>query len=178
MKKMDNKEIDICLDDFPDNFIKLIIALLNDKDYSEKHNARITLVKKGKDIIPHIHKLLDSENSLLRMEAAKIAELIADRKSIPVLIDLLEDTETGIRWIAAEGLIRIGRQSISPLLRSIRNSRHPIFLYHGAHHVLAGLLHEKERNKFLPLLHSLENYNQMGENAPIEASKTLKTVYK
>lgn len=74
----------------------------------------------GKTIISQMHKLLDSENDSLRMEAAKIIELIADRRSIPLLINLLDDTKFDIRWIAAEGLIKIGRRSILPLLKSVR----------------------------------------------------------
>ena len=69
------------------------------------------------------------------MEAAKIIELIANRTSIPVLIDLLEDTEFDIRWIAAEGLIKIGRRTIRPLLRSVRDGKNSILLNEGAHHV-------------------------------------------
>ncbi|MGA2406446.1 MAG: hypothetical protein ABSF81_06815 [Bacteroidales bacterium] len=52
-----------------------------------------------------MHKLLDSKNGLLRTEAAKIVELIADKRSIPLLINLLDNNEFEIRWIAAEGLI-------------------------------------------------------------------------
>jgi len=60
----------------------------------------------GTEIIPQMHKLLGSPNRLLCMEAAKIVELIADRRSIPLLIGLLDDKEFEIRWIAAEGLIK------------------------------------------------------------------------
>jgi hypothetical protein len=178
MKKIDNSEIDIDLDDFPDNLVKLIIGLLDDKNYLEKHNARIALVGMGKHIIPHMHKLLASGNSTLRMEVAKVIELINDRRSIPLLIDLLEDKESGIRWIAAEGLVKIGRRTIMSLLRSVRDSKSPNFLYQGAHHVLNSLLSKKEKNKLPSLMLSLENYHELGGTAPVEASKALKTVFK
>jgi HEAT repeat protein len=70
------------------------------------------------------------------MEAAKIVELIADRRSIPLLINLLDDKEFEIRWIAAEGLIKIGRRSILPLLKSVRDGESSYFHNKGAHHVL------------------------------------------
>jgi hypothetical protein len=178
MKKNNNAEIDINLDDFPDKLVKLIIGLLDDKNYHKKHNARIALVRMGKDIIPHMHKLLASGNSALRMEVAKVIELITDRRSIPLLIDLLEDKESGIRWIAAEGLVKIGRRTILPLLKSVRDSKSQNFLYQGAHHVLNGLLSKKEKNKFLSLMLSLKNYHELGGTAPAEASKALKTVFK
>src|SRR5664280_2213328 len=72
----------------------------------------------GKTVIPQLHRLLDSKNDLLRSEAAKIVEPISDRRSIPFLIRLLDDKEFEIRWIAAEGLIKIGRRSILPLHRT------------------------------------------------------------
>ena len=178
MKKIDNPEIDINLDDFPDNLVKLITELIEDKHYPEKHNARIALVKMGKRIIPQMHRLLDYGNSELRLEAAKVVQLIADRKSIPILIELLGDNETDIRWIAAEGLVKVGRRSILPLLKSVRGSKSNVFLNQGTHHVLNSLLSEKERHKLGPLLHSLENYHQLGGTAPAEAANALKTVFK
>jgi len=120
MKKIDNTEIDNSLNDFPDNLVKFIKGSLDTKNFSKKLSARTSLVKMGKTIISQMHKLLDSENDSLRMEAAKIIELIADRRSIPLLINLLDDPKFDIRWIAAEGLIKIGRRSILPLLKSVR----------------------------------------------------------
>jgi len=178
MKKIDNHEIDINLDDFPDNLVKLIVGLLDDKNYPEKHNARITLVKMGKPIIPQMHKLLASRNGLLRKDVAKIIELIADRRSIPLLISLLDDMESDIRWIAAEGLIKIGRQCILPILKSIRDGKSSYFHNKGTHHVLNSLLYENEKKKLTPLLLSLDDYHELGETAPVEAFKALKTVFK
>jgi HEAT repeat protein len=178
MIKIDNSEIDINLKGFPENLVKLIIGLTDDKKYSKKHNTRDALVKMGKTIIPQMHKLLASENSLLRKEVAKVVELIADRRSIPFLINLLDDKESDIRWIAAEGLIKIGRQSILLLLKSISIGKSAHLLNKGAHHVLLGLLNESERDKLKPLLLSLEDYHQLAETAPVEASIALKTVFK
>jgi HEAT repeat protein len=178
MKNSDTPEIDINMDEFPDNLIKHINELIDDKNFPDKHNARIALVKLGKTIIPIMHKLLSSGVGRIRLEAAKVVELIADKRSIPLLIGLLEDKETGIRWIAAEGLVNIGRSSLLPLLRSIRDSRNPIFLYKGAHHVLNSLLNEKEKNEMQPLLLSLDNYLQLEGTSPVLASKALKTLTK
>ena len=177
MKKTDKSETDRILNDFPENLVKLINGLLDDKNYTIKHNAGKALVKKGKTIIPQMHKLLSSKNSLLRKEAARIVELIADRRSIPFLISLLEDKESDIRWIAAEGLVKIGRRSILPLLKSVRDSKNSYLLNKGAHHVLNSLLHEKEKKKLVPLMQSLGNYHQLGGIAPAETANALETVF-
>lgn len=177
MKKFKNSGIDNDLNYLPDNLIKLIKASLDAKNFTGKINARSSLVKLGKSIIPQMHRLLDSENGLLRMEAAKIVELIADRRSIPVLINLLDDKEFEIRWIAAEGLIKIGRRSIPPLLKSIRDDKSSFFKNKGAHHVLESLLYQSENKNLLSLLHSLDNYHELGGTAPVEAAAALKTVF-
>jgi len=122
--------------------------------------------------------LWNKQASQYIMEAAKIVELIADRRSIPFLIGLLDDTIFDIRWIAAEGLIKIGRPSICPLLKSVRNGKSSLIFNRGTHHILLSLVDEKEKNKLMPLLQSLDNYHELGGTAPVIASTALKTVYR
>jgi HEAT repeat protein len=178
MKKIDSTEIDNALTDFPINLAKLINESLDTKNSDKKLSARSTLVGMGKTIIPQLHRLLDSKNSLLRSEVAKIVELIADRRSIPFLIRLLDDKDFEIRWIAAEGLIKIGRRSILPLLKSVRDGESSYVHNKGTHHVLNGLLNESEKKKMSPLLLSLDDSSELGETAPVEASKAIKTIFK
>jgi HEAT repeat protein len=178
MNKNDSSEIDISLKDFPDNLTSLIKESLDSKNSVKKLAARNTLVGMGKTIIPKLHKLLNSENGLLRMEAAKIVELIADRRSIPFLINLLDDKEFEIRWIAAEGLIKIGRRAILPLLKSIRDGKSSFILNKGAHHVLQSLLNENEKKKLISFLLTLDDAQELGETAPVEASEAIKTIFK
>jgi hypothetical protein len=178
MNKNNNSEIDINLKDFPNNLTSLIKESLDSKNSVKKLTSRSTLVAMGKQIIPKLHRLLNSENGLLRMEAAKIVELIADRRSIPFLINLLNDKEFEIRWIAAEGLIKIGRLAILPLLKSIRDGKSSFILNKGAHHILLSLLKEDEKIKLTALLLSLDDAQELGETAPVEASEAIKTIFK
>jgi HEAT repeat protein len=178
MKNVTNTCTDITLYTFPVNLVKLISALSDDEDYSNKKNARITLERMGKKVIPQLHKLLTSENSLLRMEAAKIIKAIADRRSIPLLITLLDDIEFDIRWTAAEGLIKIGRKSITPLLKAIRDGKSSLLLNKRAHHILNDLLLKSEKEKLSSLMLSLDDYLGLIEIAPVEAQNALKTYKK
>ena len=178
MNKNDTSEIDITLKDFPENLTSLIKESLDSKNSVKKLAARSTLVGMGKQIILKLHRLLNSENGLLRMEAAKIVELIADRRSIPFLLNLLDDKEFEIRWIAAEGLIKIGRPAILPLLKSIRDGKSSFIHNKGAHHVLLSLLKEDEKIKLIALLLSLDDAKELGETAPVEASEAINTLFK
>ncbi|MGC1390734.1 MAG: HEAT repeat domain-containing protein [Bacteroidales bacterium] len=177
MNKKDITEIDISLKDFPDNISSLIRESLDSENSVKKLTARSTLVGMGKPIIPKLNRLLSSENSFLRMEAAKIVELIDDSRSIPFLINLLDDKEFEIRWIAAEGLIKIGRRSILPLLKSIRDGESSFIFNKGAHHVLNDLLNESQKGKLSTLLLSLDDSHELGETAPVEASEAIKTIF-
>ena len=178
MNKNDSSEIDITLKEFPDHLASLIKESLDSKNTVNKLAARSKLVRMGKIIIPQIHKLLNSENPLLRMEAAKIVELIADKRSIPFLITLLDDKEFEIRWIAAEGLVKIGRRAILPLLKAIRDGKSSFIFNKGVHHVLLSLLNENEKNKLISLLLSLDDAKELGETAPVEAAEAIKIIFK
>jgi HEAT repeat protein len=173
MKINSNSEYDPVLRSLPDNITNLILELLDKKNFSLKIDARNTLVSMGKKILPQLHSVLSTESDNLRKEVVKIVELIADPKSIPILITLLDDTVFDIRWIATEGLIKIGRKSIVPLLKSIRDGKSSYFLDKRAHHVLENLLTEREKIDFEKLLHSLNDYLETREIAPIEAAKAL-----
>lgn len=166
---------DICLYNVPANITRLINALIDHNDYQKMNNARVALLKMGKSIIPQLHKLVCSDNSLLRMEVAKLIQLKADKRSIKVLINLLNDREFDIRWVAAEGLIRIGRKSIVPMLKAVSAGRSSLIMNKSVHQVLASLLLEEEKNGLQSLMQSLENYHGLHETAPVEALRALKT---
>jgi len=178
MKNHINSVAEISLKDFPVSFNVLFTDALDEKHFTNKLKARKRLVGMGKTILPQIHKLLTSGNGTLRREATKIVELIADPKSIPFLINMLDDIEFDIRWIAAEGLIKIGRRSIIPQLMALRDGKSSLFMDEGAHHVLNGLLFKNEKEELIPLMRSLENLHELRETVPVEAYKALKTVFR
>ena len=173
-----NPPIDNILSEFPARLVKIISEAIDESNIIRKIDARKHLVRMGKTIVPLLNKLLSSGNIVLRKEAAKIVSLIADRRSIPFLIELLNDKEFDIRWIAADGLIKIGRHSILPLLKSIRDGKSSLLLNEGAHHVLIELLKEDEKQRLESLLQSLDNHHTVGETSPTEAALALKTVFK
>jgi len=177
MKNSDTSEITTALKDLPENVSDLVKGSLDANNFSKKIDNRNALVKMGPYIIPKMHKLLVSDIDALREEAARVVELIADKRSIPFLIDLLDDRIFEIRWIAAEGLVRTGRKCILPLLKSVRDGRSSFFFNKGAHHVLITLLDARERKKVMPLLLSLEDTLELGETAPVEADNAINLLF-
>lgn len=115
--------------------ISELISLLKSENGIERKNARDKLVAKGKVVIEYLNELLDSPKHLHRWEAVKTLEEIAEPDSIPILIQALDDDKSDVRWIAAEGLIKIGKQSLKPLLKALTKKTDSVFLLEGAHHV-------------------------------------------
>ena len=128
-------------------------------------------------IIPYTNISFTPENEWMGAEVAKIISFVADKRSIPALINLLEDNESDIRWIASESLIRIGRKSIIPLLKSLRDGK--LFLYPArVHHVLQSLLTLNEKKELQDLLDNLADSPEKLEIATIEASVVLNQTFR
>ena len=147
-KKIDNAEL------------QKLIETLGSDDGMERKKAREALVKKGKEVTDFLMELLSHPKHIYRWEAVKTLEEIGDPDSIPFFIQALEDDKSDIRWIAAEGLIKLGMQSVVPLLDTIIDKSDSVFVLEGAHHIFYDL-HEK---RLLPagfpiekLLSSLKN---------------------
>jgi len=99
-------------------FKHLLESLLSDRG-TERKKARKALVASGKKALHYLKELVHHPKHFYRWEALKTMEEIADPESIPVFIEALEDDESDIRWIAAQGLIKLGGLSLIPLLKAI-----------------------------------------------------------
>ncbi len=105
----------------------------------KREQAREFLVKAGSKSLPFVTELLDSEKHKHRWEAMKVIAEIGTTDSIPVLLDGLVDESGDIRWIASEGLIRVGKFSVKPLLELILDKHDSVFALNGAHHIISEL---------------------------------------
>lgn len=119
--------------------IKKLLGDLGSKNGIDREKARHALVAKGKDMIDYLMEYISHPKHTYRWEAVKTLEGINDPASIPLYIRALEDDESDVRWIAAEGLIRLGKQSVMPLLKAIIETENSSFVLSGAHHVIYAL---------------------------------------
>lgn len=115
-------------------------------------------------------------NERLKAEYAEVVRFIADKRSIPALINLLDDNDQEVRWIASEAIIKIGRDSIIPLLRTIRDGRHFCFPS-VVHNVLQNLLTVTERESLQELLRCLAVFPNKPKTATFEADLALKYTF-
>lgn len=172
VNKTEYNYIDLDLKEYSKEVAPLIVGLVSEQSH-ERKDARKKLVNMGKDIVPQIHKTLFSKNKLLKWEAARTIKEIGDASSIPVFIQLLEDPESDIRWIAAEGLINAGRESIVPLLKEIMAKGDSHYIRNGVHHVFRELFDDVEKKLFHQLQHALQHYTESSEFAQVEAAKAI-----
>jgi len=131
--------------------IKQLLNALGSEDGMERKKARKKLVAKGTDMIDYLMELVHHPKHIYRWEALKTMEEIRDVSCIPLFIEALEDDESDIRWIAAEGLIKLGIQSIRPILKALVEKPASTFTLAGAHHVFYDLKKSNELPKDFPV---------------------------
>jgi HEAT repeat protein len=135
--------------------INTLIVGLRAKDGMVRQKARRRLVAMGKPAVPFLTKLLQDAREQTRWEAAKALGAIADPEASKALTSAMEDEDFDVRWLAAEALIRLGRDGLPSLLRALAERSNSVWLRDGAHHVLTSL--SKKRMKILlkPMLSAL-----------------------
>ncbi|NOY07094.1 MAG: HEAT repeat domain-containing protein [Chlorobi bacterium] len=156
--------------------IKQLLETLGGDDGMERKKARRELVAMGIDVIDYLMELVHHPKHIYRWEALKTMEEIGEPVSIPLFIEALEDDESDIRWIAAEGLIKLGDRSIKPLLRALIEKSGSIFILAGAHHVFYDLKKAGKLPKDFPvdkLLFELKSPEWKGSVKPL-ADELLK----
>lgn len=112
-----------------------LVADLRSEDGMVRERARNSLVAMRHDAVVRLIPLLADDHEHVRWEAAKALGAIVDVRAAEPLVAALEDEASGTRWVAAEGLIALGRAGLLPLLRALAAGAPSAWLRAGAHHV-------------------------------------------
>ncbi len=142
-----------------EEILNQLIKSFYSEDGIQREKARYELVSIGKPAVEYLIGLQYSPREWVRWEAIKTLSQIADPEAIPILINALENHDFDVRWLAAEGLIEIGKDSIRPLLESLISGSNSKYMLEGAHHVLKGLEFKKVFKDYDGLIKKLEKYN-------------------
>ncbi len=129
-------------------------------------NARRTLVSIGHDAVPWLVEALGNKREWVRWEATKALGQIADPAATDALIKALQDDMFDVRWLAAEGLIAIGKKAVPPMLRDLIANPSSTWLREGVHHVL----HDMDRGDWdeilKPVMAALDSFEPSLEVLP------------
>ena len=154
--------------------IPALIATLAGNDGLERQRARESLVDIGKPAVAALIEVLAAPDSNyhMRWEAAKALSDLEDPEAASMLVNALEDEDFGVRWLAAEGLIALGRDGLSPLLKALVKRSNSTSLREGAHHVLRMLDDAELHYQVAPVLAALEDVEPILE-VPVAAHAAL-----
>jgi len=148
--------------------IDSLSADLASPDAMVRTKARKSLLTIGGPSVPSLIRMLSHAKPHVRWEAAKALGGIANPIAASALVNALEDPDSDVRWLAAEGLVALGRDGLRPLLAALLEQAEPCSLYQGALHVCRALARKKELGPiFRPLLAILR---QPWENMAVPAA--------
>jgi len=151
-----------------------LVTDLGSKDGLVRVRARLSLVAIGEQAVGPLVKALAHRNKWVRWEAAKALGQIGDLTAAEALVRALEDEVFDVRWLAAEGLITLGRGALLPLLHALVERSDSEWLREGAHHVFHDLVKGRPElwDVLQPVLAALEDVEPSLE-APIAAEDAL-----
>lgn len=156
--------------------IRDLITTLMGQDGLARKRAREQLLEIGAAAVPSLLPLLSNKQTYVCWEAAKTLSEIGDPRAMPALVQALEHDDPGIRWMAAEGLIRVEQAGLPLLLEALVEHGGSIRLREGADHILKILAKNEnlpaQAEQVLQALHGTASATE----TPRAAKMTLETM--
>ncbi len=153
--------------------IQQLVGDLSSRDWVARHKARTLLASFGDDSVEPVAQLLGDAREQTRWEAAKTLSDVCSPAAAPALVKALTDEDSfGVRWVAAQGLIKLGRGGLEPLLVELMEHPRSVYLRVGAHHVLYELRRHGLADLVEPVLAALGSFSPRVE-LPFVAREAL-----
>lgn len=158
-----------------DENLKSLMKMLESKDGLVRQKARIALVEMGDPaVIPLSEALMHSKLNHTRWGAAKALGEIVDTRSLPALVNALDDTDADVAWLAGVALKRFEKGAWRLLLQKlIESGVDSVRLRNGARHVFSGQKVEGFNDLLEELMAALED-SALPEEGGIAAGEILK----
>jgi len=155
--------------------LESLMDLLASKNGVTRLKTRKSLVALGKPAVPSLNRTLqNSKEDHLRWEAAKTLGAIGDIRSIPVLVNALEDSNPDVAWLAAEALRKFKKAAWPLLLRALIKSKpESVLLRQGTYHVLRNQKEDGFNDLLAALIKTLKS-NSVPISRPLAAYDLLK----
>ena len=160
-----------------DTSLKSLMEMLDSKDGLIRQKARISLVEMGDPaVIPLSEALAHSKLDHTRWAAAKALGEIVDVRSIPALVNALDDTDSDVAWLAGVALKKFEKAAWKILLQKlIESGVDSVRLRNGTRHVFSGQKEEGFNDLLEELMTALED-TALPEAGAIVATEILKRI--
>lgn len=152
--------------------LKILLENLSNSDGLVRRSAREILVRFGVGVIDYLGQLIEAPKYITRWEAVKSLAEIHNPLSIPWLIKALEDESDDIRWLAAEGLISLGKEAVEPVLKRLIEKYPSLNTKEAITHILKVLQSRGQFFDTINLVHVINHYKDDSE-IPINAKAAL-----
>lgn len=158
-----------------DTKLKSLMEMLESKDGLVRQKARIALVElDGPAVIPLSDALMHSKLDQTRWGAAKALGEIVDIRSIPALVNALEDKNADVAWLAGVALRKFEKAAWKLLLQKlIESGVDSVRLRNGTRHVFSSQKEEGFNDLLEELMTALEDA-ALPEAGAIVATEILK----
>jgi HEAT repeat protein len=123
----------------------------------KRRKARLALVNIGEPAIDFLAEFAAHPDWKIRWEAIRALAQMRNPDTSAILINALDDEYEGIRWLAAEGIIMLGREGLIALLQALTSYKLTILLREGAYHVLKQMAIRYKLPNMEELIHGLVN---------------------
>jgi len=155
--------------------LKSLMKMLESKDGMIRQKARLALVEMGDPaVIPLSEALMHSKLDQTRWGAAKALGVIVDPRSIPALVNALDDTDSDVAWLAGLALKKFEKAAWKILLQKlIESGVDSVRLRNGTRHVFSGQKEEGFNDLLEELMTALED-TSLPEASAIVATEILK----
>ncbi len=143
--------------------IPALIRDLGSRQWQKRQSARIALAEMGRPAVDFLAELIEHPAHVYRWECLKTLVQIADPNALELFLLALEDENFDIRWLAAEGLIKLGPSAAVPMLEYLMANMSSEAVRDGARHVLKALRHKLKGKKELDeLITALQHTTDAG----------------
>lgn len=151
-----------------------LIAELTSADVQRRLHAQHNLISRGSAAVPALIESLADDDPHVRSAVAQVLAVIAEPSTAPALAARLGDEVAPVRWIAAEGLVALGKAGLAAALRTLADveAMSPQ-LKAAVRHILLKLRDDARLGEVVkPVIAAMHNF-EVDEMILVEAHKAL-----
>lgn len=154
--------------------VPALLAALQGADEQFGSQISAACVQIGHAAVPALLERCNSSSAWIRWQCIRALGEICGSRALSALIEALRDTDHAVAWVAAKGVVKYGKQALSPLLHLLMTTDTSRWLIETASYVLSDLeAHDIRLKAYLdPLIQDMHGPAPRIAT-PVTAQKTM-----